>query len=132
MPQNINDTELGNLGLTDDEENAIVAFMKTLSDGYKLPKSSDEIDTDFQQGVVIGPNPANEQTRITYTLQQANRVEIVLYSLNGTKTDTLRDDWQGMGKHELWYDTSLLPSGIYIIGIRTGQMLHVQKISIVH
>jgi cytochrome c peroxidase len=32
---NINTTEVGNLGLTDAEENAIVAFLKTLSDGYK-------------------------------------------------------------------------------------------------
>jgi cytochrome c peroxidase len=31
---NINTTELGNLGLTDEEEDAIVAFLKTLSDGY--------------------------------------------------------------------------------------------------
>jgi hypothetical protein len=31
---NVNTDELGNLGLTADEEAAIVAFMKTLSDGY--------------------------------------------------------------------------------------------------
>ena len=31
---NVNEDELGNLGLTADEEAAIVAFMKTLSDGY--------------------------------------------------------------------------------------------------
>lgn len=31
---NMNEEELGNLGLSDAEENAIVAFMKTLSDGY--------------------------------------------------------------------------------------------------
>ena len=30
----INTDELGNLGLTPDEEAAIVAFMKTLTDGY--------------------------------------------------------------------------------------------------
>jgi len=35
---NINEDELGNLLLTDTEENAIVAFMKTLSDGYTFPK----------------------------------------------------------------------------------------------
>jgi cytochrome c peroxidase len=34
VPETINTEELGNLGLTDLEENAIVAFMKTLSDGY--------------------------------------------------------------------------------------------------
>ena len=32
---NVNADELGNLGLSDDEEDAIVAFMMTLSDGYQ-------------------------------------------------------------------------------------------------
>ncbi len=31
---NVNDDELGNLHLTDDQEKAIVAFLRTLSDGY--------------------------------------------------------------------------------------------------
>jgi cytochrome c peroxidase len=34
VPETVNTDELGNLGLTKGEENAIVAFMKTLSDGY--------------------------------------------------------------------------------------------------
>jgi cytochrome c peroxidase len=33
--ENVNTDELGNLGLTAEEEAAIVAFMKTLSDGYR-------------------------------------------------------------------------------------------------
>jgi len=36
VTENVNSDELGNLGLTDEEENAIVAFLKTLSDGYKV------------------------------------------------------------------------------------------------
>jgi len=35
---NLNTAELGNLGLTDVEEDAIVAFMQTLSDGFKVKK----------------------------------------------------------------------------------------------
>ena len=34
VPENVNTDELGNLGLTPEEEAAIVAFMKTLTDGY--------------------------------------------------------------------------------------------------
>ena len=34
VPENVNTTELGNLGLSDAEEDAIVAFLKTLTDGY--------------------------------------------------------------------------------------------------
>jgi cytochrome c peroxidase len=34
VPANVNTTELGNLGLSDSEEDAIVSFLKTLTDGY--------------------------------------------------------------------------------------------------
>jgi cytochrome c peroxidase len=37
VPMNVNTSELGNLGLTLEEEAAVVAFLKTLSDGYVLP-----------------------------------------------------------------------------------------------
>ena len=36
VAENVNTDELGNLGLTDEEEDAIVEFMKTLSDGYVI------------------------------------------------------------------------------------------------
>ena len=35
---NVNVDELGNLGLTDAEEDAVVAFLETLSDGFKVKK----------------------------------------------------------------------------------------------
>ena len=38
VPENVNTEELGDLGLTVEEEAAIVAFMKTLSDGFVLPE----------------------------------------------------------------------------------------------
>jgi cytochrome c peroxidase len=37
VPMNVNEDELGNLGLTEDEEALIVLFMTTLSDGYVAP-----------------------------------------------------------------------------------------------
>jgi cytochrome c peroxidase len=36
VTENINKVETGNLGLDPDDESAIVAFLKTLSDGYNL------------------------------------------------------------------------------------------------
>ena len=38
-PTNINKRQLGDLKLTDQEEDDIVAFLQTLSDGYKVPIS---------------------------------------------------------------------------------------------
>jgi cytochrome c peroxidase len=40
-PQTMNRRQLGNLGLTDKEEDQIVSFLRTLTDGYARPKSSD-------------------------------------------------------------------------------------------
>jgi cytochrome c peroxidase len=37
VPTNVNHTQTGNLGLTDDQELAIVAFLQTLTDGYTPP-----------------------------------------------------------------------------------------------
>jgi cytochrome c peroxidase len=37
VAENVNTDELGDLGLTPDEEAAIVAFLKALSDGYEVP-----------------------------------------------------------------------------------------------
>ena len=37
---NVNTDELGNLGLTDAEEDAVVTFMNTLSDGFKVKKKA--------------------------------------------------------------------------------------------
>ena len=36
---NINKRQLGNLGLSDQEEDALVAFLKTLTDGYTVPSA---------------------------------------------------------------------------------------------
>ena len=40
VADNVNTDELGNLGLSDEEEDAIVAFMETLSDGFKVKKKT--------------------------------------------------------------------------------------------
>jgi cytochrome c peroxidase len=44
IPVNVNTDELGDLDLTDAEEDAIVAFMKTLSDGFKVDSDDDDDD----------------------------------------------------------------------------------------
>ena len=37
VPATVNREELGSLGLTDAEEDDVVAFLRTLSDGYRVP-----------------------------------------------------------------------------------------------
>lgn len=47
VEDNVNREELGKLGMTDAEENDLVAFLETLSDGYS-PKQPDIIQVEYQ------------------------------------------------------------------------------------
>jgi cytochrome c peroxidase len=58
VPQNVNTTELGNLLLTDQEEDAVVAFLGTLSDGYVRrpapgPHAAKGAVADAQGGILL-------------------------------------------------------------------------------
>jgi len=44
VPNNM-DTTIGNLGLTDEEEDQVVAFLETLTDGYTRPYSNRDLYT---------------------------------------------------------------------------------------
>ncbi len=59
VPQNVNEEELGDLGLTEAEENAIVAFMKTLSDGYMTPLTGERLYMNFCKSCHGSAEPAN-------------------------------------------------------------------------
>lgn len=127
---NINTDELGNLGLTAAEEDAIVAFMETLSDGYLMNKSSQANPGTSIQSVTVSPNPASSRTSIRFTLEKADKVEISLYNLGGEKLDTLRDGWQAMGNHELQFNTGHLANGVYLIAIKAGSQLNTMKLAV--
>ncbi len=50
---------VGNLGLSNEEEDAIVAFMKTLSDGYMTPSTGESLYMSYCLGCHGDPDPAN-------------------------------------------------------------------------
>lgn len=58
-PQTMNRRQLGNLGLTDKQEDQIVSFLKTLTDGYVPPSSSACRRLDGQGNSVRLPQPAD-------------------------------------------------------------------------
>jgi cytochrome c peroxidase len=55
VPQNVNSSELGNLGLSPEEEKAIVAFLKTLTDDYQLWGLDSRVPPDSPPPFLISP-----------------------------------------------------------------------------
>jgi len=73
------------------------------------------------------PNPFNPSTTITYDLQSANCVKVVVYNSKGELVKTLANGIQNAGKHSLTFDGSGLNSGIYICSLEVDGKSIVQK-----
>ncbi len=64
------------------------------------------------------PNPFNPQTRIRYHLAQSGYVTLTVFNSLGQKVKTLTEGTKKAGMHEVVFDGSQLPSGIYFCSLK--------------
>jgi len=116
----VNTDELGNLGLTKKEEALIVAFMETLSDGYK-PKKSDLGSPIVElPGVAVTPNPFNPTTRISYTVPREGLVDVAIYDVAGRRVQVLAAGWRSAGEYTVTFTGDRMASGVYFVRFATA------------
>ncbi len=66
------------------------------------------------------PNPFNPATTIEYGLPSPAEVEISVYSILGRRIKTLYKGHQSAGVHHMQWQPNGLPSGMYLIELRSG------------
>lgn len=121
VADNVNTDELGDLGLTDAEEDLIVLFMTTLSDGYGDPWMPEAAVVSGPSSLSFaGANPFNPSTRIHYDLVAAGDVRLDVYNVAGQRVQTLVDEWQEAGEHRVNFIANDLPSGVYFVRLTTA------------
>ncbi|TKJ37941.1 hypothetical protein CEE37_13330 [candidate division LCP-89 bacterium B3_LCP] len=74
------------------------------------------------------PNPFNPATVISYKLPDASRVHLSVYDVNGRLVADLINGWRDAGAHQVTFDGSDLPSGVYFAKLQAGDFNHTQKI----
>ena len=130
---NVNTEELGDLGLTNDEEDAIVAFMKTLSDGYKIGRMKkdgnnlqlNEMATSLS---VEGPNPFNPSTRLGYYIPDDGNIQLEVFNITGEKVMTLHNGFMSAGEHQAIFNAGNLASGLYLVSLITEREINTVKL----
>ena len=66
------------------------------------------------------PNPFNPKTTIQFGLPVAEKVIISIYNLLGEKVAVLLNGHRDAGYHEITWNASNLPSGLYICQVKAG------------
>jgi Secretion system C-terminal sorting domain len=77
------------------------------------------------------PNPFNPATTINYSIPSRSFVTITVYDVLGRKVATLANYEQEAGTHQIKFDGSSFPSGIYFYRLTAGKNIAVKKMVLV-
>ena len=96
-----------------------------------LSSSDDRIIHPSSFILSVYPVPFNSTTQIEFTLPSTQRVSLRLYDLLGREVAVLMNEIQTAGKHQMIFDASGLPSGVYLCRLEAGEMAQTRKIVLV-
>jgi hypothetical protein len=73
------------------------------------------------------PNPFNPTTTIEFSIPQTEFVTVKVYNLVGHEITTLINDELSTGNHNIKWDGSRQPSGLYLVQIESGSFIKTRK-----
>ena len=81
--------------------------------------------------ISVGPNPANSNAAISFTLPLAQDVDLAVYNLLGARMATLLSGQKAPGLYTLAWDASGNASGVYFVRLRTPAQTASQKLTLI-
>ncbi len=73
------------------------------------------------------PNPFNPVTKISYSLPRQGFVSLKVYNALGNEVATLLNEEQNAGMHEIFFDGSTLPTGVYYLQMTSNDYKQIIK-----
>lgn len=80
------------------------------------------------QTIAVAPNPFTESFYIDYSFGKQEEVTINLLDVNGKSITSITQDLEGKGKYNLSLENKNIPSGLYIVHIKTKTESRIIKI----
>jgi len=82
------------------------------------------------------PNPFNQETVISYCLQSAAEVQLIIYNSLGQEVCVLADEPQGFGRHQVLWDGQdnegrPVASGVYFCRLKAGKTGSVRRMALI-
>lgn len=73
------------------------------------------------------PDPFSDQTTISFTLAKRSFTTLAVYSLDGKLVKIIEQKQQEVGTHEIEFESSQLPQGIYVVKLNTEDFVRTHK-----
>ncbi|MCP4581018.1 MAG: T9SS type A sorting domain-containing protein, partial [candidate division Zixibacteria bacterium] len=93
--------------------------LTSIEDNQPVPREFD---------VCAYPNPFNAQTTISYTLTEPSEVTLEIYDILGNLVETLVDQSQPAGHHQISWHANDVSSGMYFYKIQVGDRAEIDKL----
>jgi len=112
--------------MNDCRQKIIFAYDPTgVQEGFERPAASD-----FRLWENY-PNPFGHSTSISYSLPAATQVTLAIYDITGRLAETLVNEIQQPGIHQVRWDRKSNPSGVYFYRLRAGEFVETRKMVVV-
>ncbi len=77
------------------------------------------------------PNPFNPSTKISWQSPVSGWQSLKIYDVLGNEVATLVNEYREAGRHKVWFDASLLASGVYIYKLTAGAFVSSKKMLLI-
>jgi hypothetical protein len=77
------------------------------------------------------PNPFNPATTIAFSLPAESRVRLQVFDVRGRMVSDVLNEVRAAGRHEVMFDGTRLPSGLYFYRIDAGDFQQVRQMTLV-
>jgi photosystem II stability/assembly factor-like uncharacterized protein len=100
---------------------------------WRIPKSLVSVHRSITQAVrsiFTYPNPASDQMQIRFTLEKPGDVTIMIFDMMGRTVSMPVDKTMDAGEHEVLWDTRSIPSGSYLIELKSNGSSNTKVVTI--
>ena len=95
---------------------------------------NDNVDNSLPTSFALAqnyPNPFNPKTVISYSLAESGRVNLEIFNVLGQSVITLVNGVKPAGNHQVEFDASTYPSGIFFYRLTQGEHSLTKKMVLV-